>query len=163
MPRRQETVEIHRDPEAVFDLIHDYAQRLEWDPFLREARILGGAKEAARGVATRCVARNGMAMETVYVSFNRPHSAAVKMTSGPVIFGSFAATWRQGPVLDAFTNITAERDENGSRPGVTRVVYEYHLTGRPRWLRWIVDPLLCWVFSRESRRRLAALKKALER
>jgi hypothetical protein len=147
MPRRQETIEIHCDPEAVFDLVHDYARRLQWDPFLREARIIGGASEAASGVTTRCVAHNGLAMETVYVSFNRPHHAAVKMTAGPAVFGSFAATWSQETV----------------RPGVTRVVYQFHLTGRPRWLRWIVDPLLCWVFSCETRRRLVALKKALEK
>jgi hypothetical protein len=147
MSRRQETIEIQRDPEVVFDLVHDYAHRLQWDPFLSEARILGGAAEAAPGVTTRCVARNGLAMETVYVSFNRPHTAAVKMTAGPAIFASFAATWRQKTV----------------RAGVTRVVYEYHLTGRPRWLRWLVDPLLCRVFSWETRRRLVALKKALEK
>jgi hypothetical protein len=146
MPRRQETIEIHCDAEAVFDLVHDYARRLEWDPFLREARILGEASEAARGVVTRCVAKNGLAMETVYVSFDRPRCAAVKMTAGPAVFGSFAATWRQEAV----------------QPGVTRVVYEFHLTGRPKWLRWIIDPVLRWVFSWETRRRLAALKKALE-
>jgi hypothetical protein len=85
-------------------------------------------------------------METVYVAFKRPRSAAVKMTRGPAIFDSFAATWSQDLV----------------RPGVTRVVYQYHLASRPRWLQWLIQPILCWVFSRETRRRLAALKKAIE-
>ena len=116
MPRRQESIEIASEPETIFDLIHDYARRLEWDPFLCEARILGGASEAAAGVVTRCTARNGLAMETVYVSFQRPYRAAVRMTNGPAIFASFAAMWSQDLV----------------RPGVTRVVYEFHLTGRPR-------------------------------
>jgi ribosome-associated toxin RatA of RatAB toxin-antitoxin module len=146
MPRRQETIEIHRDAEVVFDLVHDYARRLDWDPFLREACILGEATAAAKGVVTRCTAKNGLAMETVYVSFDRPRCAAVRMTAGPAIFASFAATWRQ----------------ESAQPGVTRVVYEFHLTSRPRWLKWIIDPLLCRVFSWETRRRLAALKRALE-
>jgi polyketide cyclase/dehydrase/lipid transport protein len=29
-------IEIRASPEAIFDLIHDYARRLEWDPFLKE-------------------------------------------------------------------------------------------------------------------------------
>jgi hypothetical protein len=53
MPTRRETIEIQGEPEAIFDLVHDYALRLHWDPFLREAQILGGAAEAGPGVLTR--------------------------------------------------------------------------------------------------------------
>ena len=62
MPTRRETIEISGEPEAIFDLVHDYSRRLDWDPFLRDAQILGGASEAGTGVLTRCVARNGLAM-----------------------------------------------------------------------------------------------------
>ena len=56
-------------------------------------------------------------------------------------------------------NITAERDEYGARPGVTRVVYEYHLTGRPRGYGGSLIRCSAGV-SWETRRRLTALKKA---
>ena len=88
-------VDIDADPGVVFDLIHDYARRLDWDPFLKEARLIDGASEAGVGVRSLCVARgwlSGAAMETVYVSFERPRIAAVRMTKGPRILAKFAAS-----------------------------------------------------------------------
>ena len=41
-------IEIRANPEAVFDLIHDYGRRLAWDPFLQEASLLEGADAAGR-------------------------------------------------------------------------------------------------------------------
>ncbi len=143
-------IEIRASPEAIFDLIHDYARRLEWDPFLKEACLLEGAKAAGLGVKARCTARNGfagLAMETVYVSFDRPRVAAVKMTRGPAVLGTFAASLRQEDV--------------GS--GMTRVTYLFNFSTRPRWLRAIADPIAAALFRREVRGRLEALKRHLER
>lgn len=145
----EEAIDIRAEPAAIFELIHDYDRHLLWDPFLKEARLLGGVTRAAKGVSTLCVARNrlaGLAMETVYVSFDPPRVAAVKMTRGPVFLESFAASLRQEPVA----------------PGLTRVVYRYHFQARPRWLRLLVDPVLKSVFSRETRRRLEALRRFME-
>jgi ribosome-associated toxin RatA of RatAB toxin-antitoxin module len=142
------TIEIPASPVAVFDLIHDYERRLDWDPFLREARLLDGA-EAAVGVTARCTARSafgGLSMDTVYVSFDRPRVAAVRMTRGTALLESFAATLRQDE-LD---------------PGLTRVTYRFNFATRPRWLRPILDPIAAALFMRETRRRLAALKRHLE-
>ena len=46
-------IEIQAAPEAVFDLINDYARRLDWDPFLREARLLNDARVADIGFSSR--------------------------------------------------------------------------------------------------------------
>jgi hypothetical protein len=143
------SIEVHARPEEVFDLIHDYARRLDWDPFLREARLLGGAASAGVGVKTLCTARagfGGLAMETVYVSFDRPRVAAVKMTRGPALLETFAASLRQ--------------DDLGS--GRTRVTYRFNFATRPRWLRAIGDPIAAVLFERETRQRLEALKSHLE-
>jgi len=143
-------VEIRAEPAAVFDLIHDYDRRLEWDPFLREARLLGGAEHAAVGVRALCVARlasGGLGMETVYVSFERPRVAAVRMTRGPLILGSFAASLRQDAI----------------GPGLTRVTYRFNVSTRPSWLGRVLDPLVGAYFLRETRHRLRALKRFLER
>jgi hypothetical protein len=51
---REAQIEIDATPEEVFDLIHDYNRRLEWDPFLKEARLLG-TSQAAAGAVCRCV------------------------------------------------------------------------------------------------------------
>ncbi len=53
----ERSIEIQAAPESVFDLIHDYDRRLAWDPFLRKATLLGGAKQAALGVSSVCKAR----------------------------------------------------------------------------------------------------------
>ncbi|MBI3004764.1 MAG: SRPBCC family protein [Ignavibacteriales bacterium] len=143
-------IDIHASPEAVFDLIHDYPRRLEWDPFLKEARLLEGAESAGLGVKARCTARNGfggLAMETVYVSFDRPRVAAVKMTKGPAVLETFAASLRQ----------------EGIEPEVTRVTYRFNFSTKPRWLRMIADPIAASLFRREVRQRLQALKRHLER
>jgi hypothetical protein len=150
MRSREESIEIAAEPRAVFDLIHDYTRRLDWDPFLREARLLEGASSAAVGVKSVCAARwasGGMAMETVYVSFDRPSVAAVKMTRGPGLLDEFAASLRQQEVGD----------------GRTRVTYRFKLAARPRWLRFLLDPILFAIFARETRSRLAALKRFLEK
>ncbi len=150
MKTLEAAIDIQASPEAVFDLIHDYPRRLEWDPFLKDARLLDGAGAAGLGVKARCTARNGfggVAMETVYVSFDRPRVAAVKMTKGPVVLETFAASLRQDEVS----------------PGVTRVTYRFNFSTRPRWLSFAGDRLAAALFRREVRQRLRALKRHLER
>ncbi len=143
----EHSIDIAAPPEALFALTQDYARRLEWDPFLKSAKLLGGVTEAGKGVRAYCVARSGLGMETKYVSFNPPRTCAVRMTRGPRLVGSFAGSWRF--------------EEAG--PGLTRVTFKYHLESRPRWLAWLLTPLLGRVFARDTRKRLAALKDSVER
>lgn len=77
----------------VFDYSQDYGQRLDWDTFLKRADILNGAKQANKGVKTYCQAKNGIGMETVYITYNRPKATAIKMTKGPFMFKSFLGSW----------------------------------------------------------------------
>ncbi|HEX2203974.1 MAG TPA: SRPBCC family protein [Longimicrobium sp.] len=131
---------------ALFALTQDYGRRLEWDPFLKSAALVGGAREAGPGVRALCVAHSGLAMETEYVSFRPPGVCAVRMTRGPWFLGGFAGSWRF-------------REE---APGRTRVSFTYQLRARPRWLGPLLGPVLARVFARDTRRRLAALKAAVE-
>jgi Polyketide cyclase / dehydrase and lipid transport len=150
MSALEAAIEIRATPEAIFDLVHDYGRRLDWDPFLKEACLLEGAKAAGVGVTSRCTARNGfagLAMETVYVTFDRPRGAAVRMTRGPAVLETFAASINQ--------------EDLGS--GVTRVTYRFNFLTRPRWLRALVHPIAAALFRREVRDRLEALKRYMER
>ena len=88
-----ETIEINCDSEVVFDYTQDYNKRLTWDTFLKKAELIEGAIKASKGVKAYCVAKNGLGMETEYVTFNRPKATAVKMTKGPVMFKSFLGSW----------------------------------------------------------------------
>jgi ribosome-associated toxin RatA of RatAB toxin-antitoxin module len=143
----EQSIVIAASPSELFALTQDYDRRLEWDPFLKSATLVGGAATANVGVRAYCVARNGLGMETEYVSFNPPRTTAVKMTRGPWLISRFAGSWRFEQVA----------------PGQTRVGFRYHLRARPAWLSWLLTPILAWVFSRDTRKRLTALKTAIEK
>lgn len=142
----EESVEVTAPPADLFALTQDYARRLEWDPFLRSAELVGGAVAPGVGVRAYCVARTGLGMETEYVSYAPPRVTAVKMTRGPWVIQSFAGSWRFAEVA----------------PGRTRVTFRYSLKTRPRWLSWLLTPIAGRMFSRDTRKRMAALKAAVE-
>jgi ribosome-associated toxin RatA of RatAB toxin-antitoxin module len=141
-----DSIEIAAEPAELFRLTQDYSRRLEWDPFLKSAGLLDGAREAGVGVRARCVDRKGTAMETQYVSFNPSRAVAIKMTRGPWFLASFAGSWRFEEVA----------------PGRTRVSFHYSLEARPSWLSWLLNPILAKVFARDTARRLKALQQAVE-
>lgn len=137
---------IRAAPEVLFSLTQDYGRRLQWDPFLKGAYLLDGATEAAVGIRANCVARSGLAMVTEYVSYHPPNVAAVKMTKGPWFIRTFSGSWRFEECPE----------------GNTLVVFRYHFEARPRLLRPILDSVLGAFFSRDTRKRLVALKRAIE-
>jgi ribosome-associated toxin RatA of RatAB toxin-antitoxin module len=144
MPTFEQAVEFNATPEALFRLTQDYNHRLDWDPFLKEARLVGGARESGIGVRAWCVAKSGLGMETEYVSFNPPKTVAVKMTKGPTIISSFAGSWR-------FQLLAPDR---------TRVIFRYHLSAR--WLGFALDPIMRVVFRHDVKKRLDSLKRTVE-
>ena len=130
---------------AVFDLLHDYTRRLEWDTLLQAAYLTGGATKADKGVTAVCVGRKslgGIALATEYVTFERPTLAAVKMVNAPAFFQSWAASIRH-------EDISA---------GESRLTYKFHFTTKPRLLRFALDPIMERLFAWETRRRLQALR-----
>jgi len=130
---------------AVFDLLHDYTRRLEWDTLLRAAYLEDGAKAAAKGVTAVCVGRKSLgsiALKTVYVTFERPTLAAVKMVNAPVFFESWAASIRHEDV--------SLRE--------SRLTYKFQFTTRPRVLQFALDPVIRRIFVWETRKRFQALK-----
>lgn len=146
MPTGGDAIEIQADSAQLFALTQDYSRRLTWDPFLKEARLLGGVTEAAIGARAWCVARSGWGMETEYIAFRAPEVAAVRMLRGPWCLERFTSTWRFREVA----------------PGMTRVEFRFHLRVRPRWPRPLLTPIVMAYFSWETRRRLMALKRVAE-
>ena len=148
MPVHTFSVDVTADAATAFDLIHNYDRRLEWDSMLNEARLLDGATHAAEGVTSRCVAHWRMgyaAVESRYVTFKPGRMAAVVMTRGPWCFASFAASIRHDDRAD----------------GTSSVTYCFNVKAGPRWLRFLIEPLLYRALSLETRWRLAALARFL--
>jgi len=130
---------------AVFDLVHDYSRRLEWDTLLRAAYLDDGHAVAAKGVTSVCVGRwslGGFALKSIYVTFDRPALAAVKMVNRPPFFKSWAASIHHEDIA----------------PSESRITYKFQFTSKPRALRFILDPIMGRVFLWETRKRLQALK-----
>jgi len=146
MPKITIEETIHSSPEALFGITQDYTKRLTWDPFLKIAELINN-KVPGEGVKAWCVDKNGIGMETEYVSFKYPHVAAVKMTLGPKILEKFSATWR-------FESIDSQR---------TRVVFHYYFKLRPLIVRWLFSFFVFLLLQKEMRQRLTALKTFVER
>lgn len=100
-----EKIVIKCKPHEAFDYTQDYKNRLTWDTFLKKADLINGANEAGKGVKAYCVAKNGLGMETEYVSFNRPKVTAIKMTKGPYMFKSFLGSWTFKEVENKLTEV----------------------------------------------------------
>jgi hypothetical protein len=133
---------------VVFDLIHDYDRRLEWDTLLKAAYLVDGETTAGVGVESVCVGRNmlgGLALRTVYVTFRRPTVAAVKLVNSPPFFRTWAAS--------------IHHEDTGA--GESRVTYKFHFTVKPALLSFVLDPLMSRIFVWETRKRLRALKAYL--
>ncbi len=130
----------------VFDLLHDYRRRLEWDTLLQKAYLEDDFPAACKGAISVCQGRailGGFALRTEYVSFERGKVAAVKLLNQPPFFDCFAASIRH-----------RDTGENQSE-----IIYKVSFTAKPKFLRPILHPLMNAVFAWETRKRLAALKE----
>lgn len=128
---------------TVFDTVHDYRHRLEWDTLLRRAYTVDDA-EPARDVVAVCTAKwwlGGYSFRTRYVSFDRPRVAAIKLESCPPFFASWAASIRHVAVS----------------PERSSATYTMTFTVKPRWLAPVLEPVARAMFRRETQRRLRAL------
>jgi hypothetical protein len=135
---------------VVFDLLHDYRRRLEWDTLLRAAYLEGEHTVAGEGVTSVCVGRRslgGIALRTIYVTFQRPTLAAVKMVNAPAFFGTWGASIHH-------EDLSAHE---------SRITYKFHFRAQPRLLGFILEPVMKTIFIWETKKRLRALRAYLAR
>ncbi|MDX1946828.1 MAG: SRPBCC family protein [Pirellulaceae bacterium] len=133
----------------VFDLLHDYDRRLTWDTLLSAAYLDDGFTQAGQGATSVCVGRRSLgsiALKTVYVSFDRPRMAAVKMVNSPPFFGTWAASIRHEDV----------------GPNSSWLTYTWSFAARPSWRAWFLEPGMGRIFVWETQKRLRALRSFLK-
>jgi hypothetical protein len=150
MPHGEVSEIINASAEEVFDLVHDYGRRLEWDTLLRAAYLADGFETVGVGTTNVCVGRRtvgGLSFKTVYVTFDRPRVAAVKLINSPALFRSWAASIRHSEISSTQSRIT----------------YTFQFTASPRWLAFLLEPLLAALFRWETRKRLRALRAYMAR
>ena len=127
----------------VFELLHNYERRLEWDTLLKDARLTRGCERAEQGATSLCVGKpffGIFAIETKYVTFTSPKIAAVKLINAPPLFAEFAASIRH------------EDNEAGSL-----ATYKFRFSAKPRILSWLLEPLMLLALRAETKKRLNAL------
>lgn len=113
----------------VFQLVHDYKRRLEWDTLLRAAYLMPGFDEAMLGAVSVCAGRwilGGIALQTQYIVFRPGVTASIKMVNRPPFFETFAATIRHRDLDDSTSSVE----------------YTLEFTARPRWLRFVLHPII---------------------
>jgi hypothetical protein len=133
----------------VFALLHDYERRLTWDTLLSEAYLADGFREARVGATSVCRGKKrlgGIALKTTYLVFKPGEAAAIRMINRPPFFEAFAASIRHSPHAS----------------GGSCIEYTFQFTARPRWLRFILHPIMGMMFKAETRKRLRALRRHFE-
>ena len=149
MPRGSASIDVCAPSDVVFGVLHDYSLRLQWDTMLSEARLIGAAPAAAKGVRSLCVGTWRSAylpMETEYITFRPGKVAAVRLTNHPPLIERFAASIRHTAL----------------RPGTSRVTYTYSFRARPKRFALLVEPVVARMMAREVRARLNALRDFIE-
>ena len=149
-------ITIDATAEQVFDVVHDYEIRTDWDTLLRSARMEGN-RVPEQGAVAVCAARwylGGLVFRTRYVTFNRPVVAAVTLVKPYFIFENWSASIRHREVPGRGTD-PADGAES-------EVVYTLNLRCRPTWFARPLEAVAMKAFELETRRRLRALKRYIE-
>lgn len=153
-----EMTDIAVSPSKVWDAIHKYEHRLEWDRMLRDLAVDGVAprQAAAINVGSEVTqwarwTAGGVMMKARYLVSRPPTAteagyAKVEMIRGPWFFRSFTA---QSELIALDANST-------------RSVAKYEFECGPKWLRWIIEPIVLAVFRHETTARWVSLKRYLE-
>ena len=64
------------------------------------------------------------------------------MVNSPPFFDKWAASIRHEDIA----------------PNQSHISYTFHFSAKPRWLRWLLEPIMLQVFKWETRKRLSALR-----
>ncbi len=145
MPTAEIRETITASAEEVFELVHDYRRRLQWDTLLQEAYLEPEFTKPEKGAISVCRGKKsvgGFAIRTIYISFEPGRVAAVKMLNQPPFFESFVASIRH-------VKIDSHHSE---------IIYKVSFTSKPSWLRPVLEPVMLAVFTWETRKRLRSLK-----
>ncbi len=139
---------------VVFEVLHDYTRRLEWDTLLSAAYTVDN-EPPATGVEAVCTARRslgGISFRTRYVTFRPPVDgqaglAAVTLVKPASVFATWAASIRHEDLT----------------PGRSSLTYTFTFTCRPLLLSTATEPVAEQTFRLEIARRLTALSDYLAR
>lgn len=133
---------------VVFDAFHYHLWRSRWDSLVSATHVLGGAPCPFVGAITDNAGAGslrGLSMRTQFISYDRPRVAAASMIGQSFPFTKWAASMRHRSA--------------GQQQSV--LIYTYSFEAGPPWLRWLLAPVVDWIFTWQTRRRFARLHEFL--
>lgn len=132
----------------VFDAFHHHHWRMRWDSLVSATHVVGGAPCPFVGAVTENTgagALKGLSMRTQFVSYDPPRVAAAAMLGRSFPFTRWAASMRH----------------RATGPDASLLIYTYSFQVGPPVFRWFLEPIVKWVFDRQTRRRFERLQKFL--
>lgn len=134
--------------DIVFDAFHYHEWKREWDSLVHDTQVQDGARCPSVGAITENAgagALRTLSMRTRFIQYDRPRLAAATMVGRSFPFAHWAASMRHEPV----------------GPDQSLLVYTYTFQTGPKPLRWLMEPLVNWVFIRKTRDRFKRLASFL--
>jgi hypothetical protein len=145
--RRFEFV-MHAPESIVFDAFHYHHWRKRWDSLVSETNVQDDAPCPFVGAVTQSTGAGvlrALSMTTEFVAFERPNLAAATMRGHSFPFKRWAASMRHRAV-------STDR---------SLLIYTYNFEVGPTVLRWVMEPLVVWMFNVQTRRRFKRLQNFL--
>ncbi|NWB84340.1 MULTISPECIES: hypothetical protein [Pseudomonas] len=127
-----------------FEAFHNHSVRRQWDTLLSHAAVEGGGNHPYIGAITINQGRGWkrlFALRTRFVNYLPAQVAAAVIVEPAGCFEWWAASMRHRDIDDA----------------TSELIYTFSVRLRPRWLGWVLDPLVNRVFEWETRQRFAAM------
>jgi len=134
--------------EVVFDVFHYHQWRARWDSLVSHTAVTGDAPCPHVGAVSANTGGGmlrALSMRTEFVSYQRPRLAAARMLGTSFPFTRWAASMKHEPAPG----------------GASVLIYTYTIEAGPRALRWLMEPVVHWVFRRQTVKRFARMRAFL--
>jgi hypothetical protein len=133
---------------VVFDAFHYHCWRARWDSLVSDTRVQSGEPCPFVGAITDnkgAGTLKNLSMRTQFVTYDRPNVAAATMLGQSFPFTRWAASMRHRAIA--------------SEQSVLICTYTFEVG--PSELRWIIGPVVVWIFNWQTRRRFGRLRNFL--
>ena len=134
--------------DVVFDVFHYHAWRRRWDSLVSRTEVEGGAPCPYVGAVTGHDGKGmlrSLSMRTKFISYDRPRLAAACMIGASFPFTRWAASMKHEP----------------AGAGQSVMIYTYSIETGPPALRWLMEPVVNWVFRRQTMKRFKRMQDFL--
>ncbi len=148
MPRKRFEFPMPARADVVFDAFHFHHWRAQWDTLVQGTHIVGGAPCPSVGAISENGGRGllrALSMRTQFITFDRPHVAAATMLGESFPFVKWSASMRHKAISQQ----------------ESLMVYTYNFTVGPAALRGLLEPVVSWVFDRQTHKRFTQLQAFL--